>query len=225
MQRNTSPSHTVDQAVDCVLWNVVPLLFNGCAKLLDIGGNWNTHLYTSIQSIPNMLNRWHVSWVCRPWKNSDIFSFQELCTDPWDMGPCIIMLKHEVMATDEWHDNGPQDLITVSMCIQNAIVTFACPYHNPTMGHLVHNIDICKPFTHRTPYTWSAVVRPVGLTTKFSKMMLEEVYGREINKISGNSSGLHSRSQHANCTLPQLEISVALCCVTKLHIWVAVYCP
>ena len=37
------------------------------------------------------------------------------------MGPCIIMLKHEVMAVDEWHDNGPQDLVTVSLCIQIAI--------------------------------------------------------------------------------------------------------
>uniref|UniRef100_A0A4W5LS86 mitogen-activated protein kinase n=1 Tax=Hucho hucho TaxID=62062 RepID=A0A4W5LS86_9TELE len=55
-QHNTSPSHRVDQAVDCGLWNVVPLLFNGCEKLLDIGGNWNTLSYTLTQSIPNMLN-------------------------------------------------------------------------------------------------------------------------------------------------------------------------
>jgi hypothetical protein len=33
------------------------------------------------------------------------------------MGLCIIMLKHEVMAANEWHDNGPQDLVTVSLCI------------------------------------------------------------------------------------------------------------
>ncbi len=50
-----SPSHRVDQVVDCGLWNVGPLLFNGCAKLLDIGRNWNTLSYTPIQSIPNML--------------------------------------------------------------------------------------------------------------------------------------------------------------------------
>ena len=56
MQRDTSPSHRVDQAVDCGLWNVVPLLFNGCVKLRNIGGNWNTLLYRTIQSIPNMLN-------------------------------------------------------------------------------------------------------------------------------------------------------------------------
>ena len=57
MQCDTSPSHRVDQAVDCGLWNVVPLLFNSCAKLLDIGGNWKTLSYTLIQIIPNMLNR------------------------------------------------------------------------------------------------------------------------------------------------------------------------
>ncbi len=63
-QCHTSPSHRVDQVVGCGLWNVGPLLFNGCAKLLDIGRNWNTLSYTPIQSIPNMLNGWHVRWVC-----------------------------------------------------------------------------------------------------------------------------------------------------------------
>ncbi len=55
-QCNTSPSHRVDQVVDCGLWNVGPLLFNGGAKLLDIVRNWNTLLYTPVQSIPNVLN-------------------------------------------------------------------------------------------------------------------------------------------------------------------------
>ncbi len=101
-----------------------------------------------IQSIPNMLNGWHVQWVC----------FQELCTNPCNMGPCIIMLQHEVMVMDEWHNNGPQDLVTVSLCIQNTInkmhlcslsITYTCPYHNPTatMGHSIHNVDISKPLT------------------------------------------------------------------------------
>ena len=50
-----------------------------------------------------------------------MFSFQELCTDPCGMGPCMIMLKHEVMAADEWHNNGPQDFVTVSLFIQITI--------------------------------------------------------------------------------------------------------
>ena len=41
MQQDKSSSHRVDQAVDCGLWNVVALVFNDCATLLDIGGNWN----------------------------------------------------------------------------------------------------------------------------------------------------------------------------------------
>ena len=40
----------------CGLRNVVPLLFNDCVKLLDIGVNWNFLSYTSNQNIPNMLN-------------------------------------------------------------------------------------------------------------------------------------------------------------------------
>jgi hypothetical protein len=43
-------------------------------------------------------------------------------------------------------------------------------------------------------------------------MILEAAYGREMNiAISGNRSGAHSCSHYANCTIPQLETSVALC--------------
>lgn len=31
------------------------------------------------------------------------------------------MLQHEVMAVDEWHNSGPQDLVKVSLCSLNAI--------------------------------------------------------------------------------------------------------
>ncbi len=57
-QCNTSPLHRVGQVVDCGLWNVGPLLFNGCAKLLDIGRNWNTLSYTEHPK--------HARWVTCP---------------------------------------------------------------------------------------------------------------------------------------------------------------
>jgi hypothetical protein len=68
-------------------------------------------------------------------------------------------------------------------------------------------------------------VRLVELIAKFHKITLDAAYSREINdKLSSNSSVGHSCSQQANCKLPQLETSVALCCVTQLHILVAFYC-
>ena len=75
-------------------------------------------------------------------------------------------------------------------------------------------------------YMWSAVVRPVGRTAKFSKMTLELDYGREINiKFSSNSSGGHFCSHHFNCTFPQPETSEALFCDKTAYFKVAFYCP
>ena len=45
------------------------------------------------------------------------FSASRKCTDPCYMGPCIIMLKHEVRVAADWHDNGTLVLVTVSLCI------------------------------------------------------------------------------------------------------------
>lgn len=57
---------------------------------------------------------------------------------------CIFMLQHEVMAVDEWHNDGPQDLIIVSsLCLP-----IPKPYHHH--GALIHNVDISKRLSYNT---------------------------------------------------------------------------
>lgn len=59
-------------------------------------------------------------------------------------------------------------------------------------------------------------VNPVVCSAKISETTLEATYGKEVNiQSSGNISGGHSSSKHANCLLVTL---VALRCATKLHI-------
>ena len=137
MQCDTSPLHRVDQAVvDCGLWNVV-LLGRNCWILAGTG----TLSYRSIQSIPNLLNGWHV-WVCRPWKK------------------CVAVRCH---AEETWGDGGGWVARQWTSGTRHGISAFKFPLiqcnsvrcpslmpaHNPTatMGHSVHNVDISKRHT------------------------------------------------------------------------------
>jgi hypothetical protein len=76
------------------------------------------------------------------------------------------------------HNTGPQDLVTVSLCIQIAInkmqlcslsVANTYAYQNPTatIGHSVHNVDIRKQLAHTTPYYSLSTIYPVQLKPGF----------------------------------------------------------
>ncbi len=146
-QCNTSPSHRVDQVVDCSLWNVGPLLFNGCEKLLDIGRNWNTLSYT----------RSRASQTCSMGDMSGEYAGHARCFHL----PGIVYrsLQHGAVHYHAvtWGDghgwmaqqwaSGPRHGISVQnafkkMHLCSLSITYASPYHNPTatMGHSIHNV-------------------------------------------------------------------------------------
>ncbi len=69
-----------------------------------------------------------------------------------------------------------------------------------------------------TPSVVTHGLRLWGCTAKFSETPLVTAYGREMNiQFTGNSSGGHSCSQHANYSLPQILRHLWHCAI-KLHI-------
>lgn len=77
------------------------------------------------------------------------------------LGPCIIMIQHQMIVVAEWHSDEPQYLITASLCIQNTThkMHFACPYHYPTTTRGHPSIRFLLDFTCQSLSQLSSVSR------------------------------------------------------------------
>jgi hypothetical protein len=117
------------------------------------------------------------------------------------MGQCIIMLKHEVMTVNEWHNNGPQDLIMVSLCVQVPIdkmqlcFTSAClpasPYHNPTptMGCSVSTTLTLANHSHTLPSARYSLAHFSSIPVAIEGEHLPTEVGYDAVLQSGKDSG------------------------------------
>ncbi len=120
-QCNTPPLHRVDQVIDCGL---VECLSTPLQWLCEVAGYWQELEPAVVYADPEHPK--HAQWVtCLV----SMLAIQELgCFQL----PGIVYrsLQHGAvhyhaatwgMVMNEWHNNGPQALVTVSLCIQNAI--------------------------------------------------------------------------------------------------------
>ncbi len=78
-------------------------------------------------------------------------------------------------------------------------------------------------------YTWSAVVRPVGCTAKFSETPLETAYGNHMEKWTFNSRAtalvdIPAVSMPIAHSLKTCDICGIVLCYKTAHFRVAFYC-
>lgn len=128
MQCNTSPLHGVAQVVDCGLWNVGSLLFKGCQGCRILAGIGTRVIHTDSE---------HPRHAQQVTCLVSMQTMQELGHLQFS-GIVCSFLHYRAMLVDEWYNDGPQDLVTESLCIQISInkinepvllsIAYACPY-------------------------------------------------------------------------------------------------
>lgn len=155
----------------------------------------------------------------------------------------------QILATvvvDEWHNSGPQDLVTLSLCIQCASIkcalcslckTYASSYHNPTTttGRSVH---WHQQTTHPQDIAHTVCHLPWTVKKNKNRFIHEEHLSNtpdaiECERLPAQTATSMDCSQgetlmrmtsmsvlQSACQLhasSKLATSVASCCVIKLH--------
>ena len=178
-------------------------------------------------------------WSCWILAGTGTLSASRICVQilaPW--GCALSCWNMMWLAADEWHDNGPQDLIKVSLCIQIAIdkmqlcslyVAYACPYHNPTatMGNSVHNVDMTKPLATKRHTLglrlWGQlVVLPNSLKLCWRRLMVEKLTFHFLATALVDIPAVSKPIAHS---LKTWDVCGIVLCNTTVHFRVDFYCP
>lgn len=150
MQSKTSPSHRVHEVVNIGRWNV-----GGMSSSVCVAGYWQVLVHAITNPDPGHPK--HHQWVACP---VSMLVMQEL---GFFLFPRTVyrslshMAVHHPAATvaQQWASESPHGMSSITDA-------WSYYYLTTTMGHLIHNIDIRKPFnphdtTHTCHLPWTGI--------------------------------------------------------------------
>ena len=68
-----SSSHGTNQASTEGLGYGLPFLLESLLQFLQGQGRSRASLQSALEFVPNMLDGWHIGWICWPWQHVDLF--------------------------------------------------------------------------------------------------------------------------------------------------------
>ena len=123
---NTStapPTHGIEQSLNPLLWDVIPLLLGCGDQLSAVPGTRTTTGNGSLQLVPEMLYWGHIGRVGGPVQHLDVIVFQEIPGQACRVRPRVVLLEElDLRMLIQERDNFTlQDLIHIALGIQITI--------------------------------------------------------------------------------------------------------
>ena len=163
--------HRVDQVGEDPLWNCLPLSVQHLVEVLGIPGRGVVAPHSSIQLIPEVLNRIKIGTACWPPHSVDSRLLQEVVDHSCPVGASVIILVDSSRSNQLQcrHSQGTKDLIAVSKASQvtlymiqgcSVVQAEGPPYHyrTSTKGHFFLDSGVNKALPWAPPDPQSAVV-------------------------------------------------------------------